>query len=285
MYQWVGDELLTEHVEQMAEGDDETRKTPALIFCFNREECWTIAETLKGKGLLRPGQQAELSAALAEHDWSQGAGPKLKQLLQRGVGVHHAGVLPKYRRIVEDLFQQKLLSVAVCTETLSAGINLPARSVVVPNLMKGPPDKQRLMDPSSAHQMFGRAGRPQFDTQGYVYVLAHEDDVKIARWRVKYDQISEDTKDPGLRKAKKDLKRKMPHRRDNQQYWTEAQFDKLRTAPPGRLVSRGLVPWRLLAWLLDASPEIEPYSPHRRPAADGQRPTCRPGSGNCSGCC
>ena len=54
-------------------------------------------------------------------------------MLRRGVGVHHAGVLPKYRRIVEELFQRKLLSVAVCTETLAAGINLPARSVVLPS--------------------------------------------------------------------------------------------------------------------------------------------------------
>jgi len=258
LFQWVGDELLTEHVEAMADGDAETRKTPALVFCFNREECWTLAETLKGKGLLQPGQQAQLNTELARYDWSQGAGPKLKQLLLRGVGVHHAGVLPRYRRAVEELFQHKLLSICLCTETLSAGINLPARSVVLPNLVKGPPDKQRLLDPSAAHQMFGRAGRPQFDTQGYVYVLAHEDDVKIARWKVKYDQIPEDSKDPAQRKAKKDLKRKMPHRRDGQTYWTEAQFEKLRTAPPGKLVSRGHFPWRLLAWLLDASPEIEP---------------------------
>ena len=76
-----------------------------------------------------------------------GAGPKLKQILQRGVGVHHAGVLPKYRRIVEDLFQQKLLSVCVCTETLSAGINLPARSVLLPTLLKGPPGDMKLIVP------------------------------------------------------------------------------------------------------------------------------------------
>jgi len=107
--------------------------------------------------------------------------------LLRGVGVHHAGVLPKYRRIVESLFQRKLLSVAACTETLSAGINLPARSVVLPNILKGPPGKKKVLDPSTAHQIFGRAGRPQFDSQGYVFVLAHEDDVKIARWRQKYD--------------------------------------------------------------------------------------------------
>ncbi len=256
-YHWIGDMLLTEQIEAMAAGDDEVRTTPALVFCFNREECWTAAEQLKGKRVLSDGQQKRLVAELEKHDWSEGAGPKLKQLLMRGVGVHHAGVLPKYRRIVEELFQRKLLSVAVCTETLSAGINLPARSVVVPSIMKGPPEKKKLLDPSTAHQIFGRAGRPQFDKEGHVFVLAHEDDVKIARWREKYDQIPEDTKDPGLLKAKKALKKKMPTRRANEQYWNEAQFHKLCAAPPGKLHSRGPLPWRLLAYMLDASPEID----------------------------
>lgn len=258
VFQWIPDRLLTEQVEEMARGDETSRFTPTLIFCFNREECWSVAEQLKGKRVLSDGQQAKLSKELDQHDWSQGAGPKLKQLLLRGVGVHHAGVLPKYRRIVEELFQRKLLSVATCTETLSAGINLPARSVVLPTILKGPPEKKMVLESSTAHQIFGRAGRPQFDTQGYVFVLAHEDDVKILRWKDKYDQIPEDTKDPGLLKAKKALKKKMPKRRENQQYWNESQFDKLRAAPPSNLYSRGRLPWRLLAYMLDASPEVEP---------------------------
>ncbi len=257
-FQWVGDLLLNEQIEQMAQGDEQSRFTPALVFCFNRDECWNVAEQLKGKSLLADGQQARLSEELRKLDLSRGAGPKLKQILQRGVGVHHAGLLPQYKRIVERLFQRKLLSVTVCTETLAAGINLPARSVVVPNLMKGPPDNKKLIDASSAHQMFGRAGRPQFDSQGFVFALAHEDDVKILRWREKYDQIPEDTKDPKLRQAKKALKKKMPTRRAGQQYWTEGQFEKLRSSPPGQLQSRGPLPWRLLAYMLDASPEVAP---------------------------
>jgi superfamily II DNA/RNA helicase len=257
-YEWVGDQLLSEHLEAMAAGDEENRRTPALVFCFNREECWNVAEQLKGKKIVSSECKATLAEVLKQYDWSQGAGPKLKQILQRGVGVHHAGVLPMYRRIVEQLFQRKLLSVAVCTETLSAGINLPARSVVLPNLLKGPRDNKKVVAASTAHQIFGRAGRPQFDDRGYVYVLAHEDDVKIQRWREKYDQIPEKTKDPGLIKAKKALKRKMPKRRANQHYWTAAQFEKLQTAASGKLRSKGFLPWRVLAYLLDASPEIKP---------------------------
>ena len=160
-------------------------------------------------------------------------------MLLRGVGVHHAGVLGKYRRVVEDLFEKKLLSVAVCTETLAAGINLPARSVVVTSLLKGPFGKQKLIDPSTLHQIFGRAGRPQFDKEGHVYVLAHEDDVRLLRWKEKFDAIPETTKDPGLLKAKKDLKRKKPPRREDNAYWTVGQFEKLKSSPPARLYSKG----------------------------------------------
>ena len=257
-YQWVGDELLTDFFEKMAAGDESSRRTPALIFCFNREECWSVGEQLKGKKLIDSDRQKELAKRLNEMDLHEGAGPKLKQLLMRGVGVHHAGVLPKYRRVVEELFQEKLLAVTVCTETLAAGINLPARSVVLPTILKGKPGDKKLIYSSAAHQMFGRAGRPQYDTQGYVYCLAHEDDVKILRWKEKYDQIPEDTKDPGLMKAKKQLKKKMPKRRENQQYWNEQQFEQLRTSPPGRLSSRGSIPWRLLAYMLQISPEVAP---------------------------
>src|SRR5262249_48579449 len=177
-------------------------------------------------------QKKRLNAAVDRYDWTQGAGTKLVQLLRRGVGVHHAGMLPKYRRVVEELFERKLLAICMCTETLAAGINLPARSVVLTSLVRGPPVKQKLIDPSSAHQIFGRAGRPQFDKQGFVYVLAHEDDVKILRWKEKYDQIPEDTRDPGLIRAKKDLKRKKPSRRETVLYWTEGQFDSLNGATP-----------------------------------------------------
>jgi superfamily II DNA/RNA helicase len=255
-YRWVPDQLLGEQLVEMAKGDEETRATPALVFCFNRDECWSIGEQLKGLRLLDEEQKKRLNAAVDRQDWTQGAGTKLVQLLRRGVGVHHAGLLPKYRRVVEELFERKLLAVCMCTETLAAGINLPARSVVLTSLVKGPPGKQKLIDPSTAHQIFGRAGRPQFDKQGFVYVLAHEDDVKILRWKEKYDQIPEDTRDPTLIRAKKDLKRKKPARRETVLYWTEGQFDRLKTAPPGKLYSKGPIPWRLLAYLLKLSPEV-----------------------------
>jgi superfamily II DNA/RNA helicase len=255
-YQYVPNQFLGEFLVDAAKGDEATRKVPALVFCFNRDECWSVAEMLKGLDVLPSGNKARLNAEVDKYEWPNGVGPKLKQILRRGVGVHHAGLLPFYRRAVEDLFEKKLLSVAVCTETLAAGINLPARSVVMTSLMKGPFGKEKLIDPSTAHQIFGRAGRPQFDTQGFVFALAHEDDVRILRWREKFDQIPEDTKDPALLKKKKELKRKKPERNSQRQYWNEASFERLKTAPPGRLYSKGPLPWRLLAYLLDASPDV-----------------------------
>ena len=257
-YEWVGDELLADFAERIAAGDEVSRRTPALLFCFSRSQCWTTAEMLKGKSLVDKTRQGELADYVNAQDMSRGAGPKLKQILLRGVGVHHAGVLPRYRRMVEELFQRKLLSYCVCTETLAAGINLPARSVVLPSLMKGPRDRRKLVEIASAQQIFGRAGRPQFDDRGFVYALAHEDDVKIHRWRQKYDSIPEDTKDPGLLKAKKQLKKKMPKRRSGETYWSAAQFGELQQAAAADLVSRGRLPWRLLAYLLGRSPEVQP---------------------------
>lgn len=256
-FHWVPDKLLGDQLEEMAAGEESLRRIPALVFCFNRDHCWSVAEMFRGKRLLADGQQKQLAAELSQSNWTQGAGPQLKQILMRGVGIHHAGILPKYRRIVERLFQRKLLSVCVCTETLAAGINLPARSIVLPTLLKGPAGNKKLIEASTAHQIFGRAGRPQFDDRGYVYALAHEDDVKILRWQEQNNQIPEDTKDPNLIKAKKRLKKKMPKRRTTEQYWNEQQFTKLTLAGAARLHSAGPLPWRLLAYMLEASPDVE----------------------------
>ena len=138
-YQWVGDLLLEDLLVKLVRGGKKGRRSPCLVFCFNRRECWSVAERLKGRPLVDGRRKRTLAARLREMDLSDGAGPLLRQLLLRGVGIHHAGILPKYRRVVEKLFQRRLLPVVICTETLSAGINLPARSVVLSSLVKGPP--------------------------------------------------------------------------------------------------------------------------------------------------
>ncbi|NLX24103.1 MAG: DEAD/DEAH box helicase [Phycisphaerae bacterium] len=249
---WVGDKLMTEHLTAMVSTDDAENRTPALVFCFNRDECWEVAERMKGLPLITQAARAEIDAYLDEvkADLAEGVGPKLRQMLIRGVGVHHAGVLPKHKQIVETLFIRKLVPFVICTETLAAGINLPARSVVLSTLLKGKRGEKKLVPSSSVHQMFGRAGRPQFDTRGYVYVLAHEDDARLVKWRQKYDQIDPNSKDPGLMRARKDLERKKPSRRKTEQYWSEGQFRQLIQAGPAKLASRSMIPYSVLIYLL-----------------------------------
>ncbi|MCC7293991.1 MAG: DEAD/DEAH box helicase [Phycisphaerales bacterium] len=249
-YAWVGDKLLTELLPEMVTDDDATQRSPALVFCFNRDECWEVAEVMKGLSLVNAQTRAEIEKSLPAAEFSDGVGPKLRQMLIRGVGVHHAGVLPKYKEFIEDLFLRKLVPFVICTETLAAGINLPARSVVLSTLLKGPPRERKLIFPSTAHQIFGRAGRPQFDKKGYVHAMAHEDDARIAKWKKKYDQIDPKSKDPGILRAKKDLERKRPTRRTHEQYWTEGQFKTLIAAGPGKLASRSMIPYQVLVYLL-----------------------------------
>ncbi|MCH7839414.1 MAG: class I tRNA ligase family protein [Planctomycetes bacterium] len=99
-FEWVGDKLLTEHLPQMVEGDDAQRRSPALVFCFNRDECWEVAERIKGVKLIDQATRAQIEEHLDAEMFSQGAGPKLRQMLIRGVAVHHAGILPKYKEKV-----------------------------------------------------------------------------------------------------------------------------------------------------------------------------------------
>ncbi|HNQ23240.1 MAG TPA: DEAD/DEAH box helicase [Phycisphaerae bacterium] len=249
-YIWVGDKLMTEHLSAMVRDDDAANRTPALVFCFNRDECWDVAEKLKGLHLIDAKARAQIEQELDPADFKDGVGPKLRQMLIRGVGVHHAGVLPKHKEAVERLFLKKLTPFVICTETLAAGINLPARSVVLNTLLKGKPGERKPIPSSAAHQMFGRAGRPQFDTKGYVYALAHEDDVKIDKWRRKFDQLPATSKDPGILRARKELERKRPTRRKTEQYWSEGQFKQLIEAGPAKLYSRSMIPYQVLVYLL-----------------------------------
>src|SRR5262249_44283086 len=84
-YHWVPDQFLNDLLVDMAKGDDATRKTPALVFAFNRDECWSVAEQLKGLDLLNTEQKTKLNREMDKVEWPTGVGPKLKQMLRRGV--------------------------------------------------------------------------------------------------------------------------------------------------------------------------------------------------------
>ena len=256
-YEWVDDLLLEELLVELVRGGKKGRRSPCLVFCFNRRECWSVAERLKGRPLVDGNRKRKLAARLRDSDLSDGAGPILRQLLLRGVGIHHAGVLPKYRRVVEQLFQRRLLPVVICTETLSAGINLPARSVVLKSLVKGPPRRKRALDATTAHQIFGRAGRPRWDRRGFVLALAPQEEVKLLRRKRKLESIPARTRKSAFRQARKSLARRMRSRRQARASWDRSQFRRLVAARPAVLASRGPLPWRYLAYLLKRSPQVD----------------------------
>lgn len=249
---WVENKYLSELLAEMVSPDDSANRTPALVFCFRRDDCWEVAEQIKGLPLISATQKAAIDKFLWERaeDLAHGAGPKLRQMLLRGVGVHHAGVLPRHKDIVETLFNRRLAPFVICTETLAAGVNLPARSVVLSTLIKGKRGEKQVVPPSTAHQIFGRAGRPQFDTRGFVYAVAHEDDARIAKWREKYDKIDPNSRDPGIMRMRKELERKRPTRRKTEQYWVEGDFKRLIAAGPAKLGSRAMIPYRVLIYML-----------------------------------
>jgi hypothetical protein len=238
-FHWVGDELLPDFIERVARGEDAQRRTPALLFCFDRNVCWDTAEVLKGKDLFAEGQRKALLDRLEAFDFSVGSGSKLRTFLTRGIGIHHAGLMPRYRRVVETLFQEKLLPVCVCTETLAAGINLPARSVVLTTLVKGPTrqeavdrSQQRTADvrPSRPAAVRHRGPRHRAGARGRRQARAMEGEVRLDPGG---------NKDPGLMKAKKALLKKKPTRRAGFTYWNAEQFAKLQTAPPRGSRARG----------------------------------------------
>jgi hypothetical protein len=110
---------------------------------------------------------------------------ELKPLLSHGIGIHHAGILPRYKQLVEQLALERLIKFVVSTETIAAGINLPARTVVFPALRKFVKQQARLVTAAEYHQMSGRAGRPQFDDRGLAVTLAPDEIVSDIRKELK----------------------------------------------------------------------------------------------------
>jgi hypothetical protein len=163
--------------ELVAAGD-----VPAIIFTFSREQCFERARLLKSCPRFTTDEErvriGELSSGVL---LDRGFAKDLWPLLQHGIGVHHAGILPRYKQLVERLTLERLLKIVVSTETISAGINLPARCVVFPELRKHIQGKSRLLTSAEYHQMSGRAGRPQFDSEGLAVTLAPEEVVHDIR--------------------------------------------------------------------------------------------------------
>lgn len=173
---------LIEQVRELNNAGD----VPAIIFTFGRKQCFEYARLLKScRRFTTPEEQAEIAKRAKDVLIPRGLSEKLLSLLTHGIGIHHAGILPAYKQLVEELTLDRLLKFVISTETISAGINLPAKRVIFPALRKHIRKQSRLLLPAEYHQMAGRAGRPQFDSEGIAISLAPEEVVQEFRKELK----------------------------------------------------------------------------------------------------
>lgn len=182
LYHEFREQYLIEVVKELYQAGD----YPALVFSFGRSLCFERARLLRScPRFTTKEEQAEIEKRAERIVLPRGIGPDFLKLLGHGIGVHHAGILPAYRRLVEELTAERLLKFVVTTETIAAGINLPAKRAVFPSLKKVIKKQARLLLPAEYHQMAGRAGRPQFDTEGIALTLAPEEVVQEFRKELK----------------------------------------------------------------------------------------------------
>ncbi|AOZ72382.1 DEAD/DEAH box helicase [Boudabousia tangfeifanii] len=200
---------------------------PIYLVHFSQKEALSAANNLLSTPLLNKEQKEAIANELATVKFAPGFGKILNKLLRHGIGIHHAGMLPRYRRLVERLTQQGLLAVVCGTDTLGVGINVPIRTVVFTALTKFDGRRERHLQAREFHQIAGRAGRAGFDTVGYVYAQAPADKIEAHKREQKAEANG--------KKAKKTVK---SNKTDNRVSWTEATFERLCQAEPEKLVSR-----------------------------------------------
>ncbi|HEY8583364.1 MAG TPA: DUF3516 domain-containing protein, partial [Capillimicrobium sp.] len=216
-------EPLHELLEELAATD----QAPVYVVHFTQASAMERAQSLLSAKLCTRSEREAIAAEIGAFRFTAGFGKTLIKLVRSGIGVHHAGMLPRYRRLVEQLAQTGLLKVICGTDTLGVGINVPIRTVVFTGLAKYDGTRHRLLKAREFHQIAGRAGRAGFDTSGYVVVQAPEHAIDRARALAKAGD------DP--KKLRKLQAKKPP---DGEVSWTEETFERLCEAVPEALVSR-----------------------------------------------
>lgn len=221
-YAWSVDPLH-EKLEELVAAD----QAPIYVVHFTQAAAMERAQSLLSAKLCTREERDAIADQIGAFRFTAGFGRPLSKLVRSGIGVHHAGMLPRYRRLVEQLAQRGLLKVICGTDTLGVGINLPIRTVLFSGLAKFDGTRQRLLKAREFHQIAGRAGRAGFDASGHVVVQAPEHAIERAR---------------ALAKAGDDPKkrRKVQVRKpaEGEVSWTEETFARLRDAQPEALVSR-----------------------------------------------
>jgi superfamily II RNA helicase len=207
-----------------------THQAPVYVVHFTQaaavEHATSLLAARPGIELTRQARDA-INERLVGFRFGAGFGKTLHKLVRRGIGVHHAGMLPRYRRLVEQLAQSGLLVVICGTDTLGVGINVPIRTVLFTGLAKFDGTRQRILRSREFMQIAGRAGRAGFDTMGYVVVQAPEHVIDNA---IALKKVGDDPK------KQRSVRRKKPP--DGEVVWSEETFDKLVSGTPEQLGSR-----------------------------------------------
>lgn len=204
-----------------------TNQSPVYIVHFTQAAALERAQALTSVNFCSKAEKEAIAEALGGFRFTTGFGKTLSRLVRHGIGVHHAGMLPKYRRLIEVLAQDGLLKVICGTDTLGVGINVPIRTVLLTGLAKYDGVRTRHLKAREFHQIAGRAGRAGYDTMGTVVVQAPEHEVENLR------AVAKAGDDP--KKIKKIQRKKAP---EGFVSWSEATFDRLVAASPEPLVSR-----------------------------------------------
>ena len=202
------------------------KQAPVYIVHFTQAAAIEQAQALMSVNVCTRAEKDAIAELIGAFRFSAGFGKTLSRLVRHGIGVHHAGMLPRYRRLVETLAQAGLLKVICGTDTLGVGINVPIRTVLFTGLSKYDGSKTRLLQAREFHQIAGRAGRAGFDTMGYVVAQAQEHVIENAKALAKAGD------DP--KKRRKVVRKKPP---EGSIGWGEPTFERLVTAEPEPLKS------------------------------------------------
>ena len=200
------------------------KKAPVYVVHFTQADAARNAQNFTSLDLCTKEEKVALGEALEDFRFSSPYGPDLKRWIKQGIGVHHAGLLPKYRILVERLAQKGLLKVICGTDTLGVGVNVPIRAVLFTQLCKWNGDKTSILSARDFHQIAGRAGRKGFDDQGFVVAQAPEHVIENLKLAAKASQT-----------GKKFQKQKPPEK--GFVPWDEATFRKLIDSAPEALKS------------------------------------------------
>lgn len=203
-----------------------TNQAPIYVVHFTQAAALERAQNLMSINVCTREEKDRIAALIGNFRFTAGFGKTLSRLVRHGIGVHHAGMLPKYRRLVERLAQAGLMKIVCGTDTLGVGINVPIRTVVFTALSKYDGQRVRLLKAREFHQIAGRAGRAGFDTVGNVVVQAPEHVIDNEKALAKAGD------DP--KKRRKVVKKKPP---EGSIGWGEPTFQRLVEAEPEALTS------------------------------------------------